>query len=107
MCAVLVVEAEHAVDKFHFEHNHKGAWCQKNVNSHSHPELNAIGNTSICEQRFKHFGRFKHALRYMNRPRFNWMLLVIYLYCCRSSAYRSRWHMSSIITKYLSQLGFT
>ncbi|KAF5825328.1 hypothetical protein DUNSADRAFT_11608 [Dunaliella salina] len=47
-----VKEAEHCVDRFHFVHNHKGVWCDLNVNPFTMEELKGV-NTEICEQRFK------------------------------------------------------
>mmetsp|Transcript_17880 Transcript_17880/g.30666 ORF Transcript_17880/g.30666 Transcript_17880/m.30666 type:complete len:206 (-) Transcript_17880:187-804(-) len=69
-------EPHHAVDKFHFIHNHKGLWCEKMVNPLSLPALDGI-NTEVCEQRFKHINKFSSMLRPMRRERFNWLLLTI------------------------------
>ena len=47
-----VTKALHAVDKFHFVHNHKGAWCDAFVNPYKVEELNGV-NTEVCEQTFR------------------------------------------------------
>ncbi|KAL6751136.1 hypothetical protein V8C86DRAFT_2440210 [Haematococcus lacustris] len=68
--------ASHAVDVFHFVHNHKGVWCDKMVNPLNVPALKGV-NTEVCEQRFHHINKYSGMLRRMSRERFNWTLLTI------------------------------
>ncbi|KAJ9530115.1 hypothetical protein QJQ45_023360 [Haematococcus lacustris] len=68
--------ASHAVDVFHFVHNHKGVWCDKMVNPLNVPALKGV-NTEVCEQRFRHINKYSGMLRRMSRERFNWTLLTI------------------------------
>jgi hypothetical protein len=74
--ARFVEEPLHAVDRFHFSHNHTGAWCAANVDPDRLPELLGC-NTSAAEQAFVSVGRHSLALRHMNEPRFRRMLLEI------------------------------
>ncbi|KAJ9504674.1 hypothetical protein QJQ45_030350 [Haematococcus lacustris] len=69
-------QASHAVDVFHFVHNHKGVWCDKMVNPFNVPALKGV-NTEVCEQRFRHINKYAGMLRRMSRERFNWTLLTI------------------------------
>lgn len=48
-----VMEAQHAVDKFHFVENHKGVWCDAFVNPFKLPALDNV-NTEVCEQSFRY-----------------------------------------------------
>lgn len=57
------------VDKFHFMHNHKGKWCNNNVNPLTNQFMLSANkglNTEVCEQRFKHIAGFKSVLHGMN-----------------------------------------
>jgi len=47
-----VTGAIHAVDKFHFLENHKGAWCDAMVNPYKVSALDDV-NTEVCEQSFR------------------------------------------------------
>ncbi|KAF5825531.1 hypothetical protein DUNSADRAFT_8962 [Dunaliella salina] len=49
-----VSEPYHAVDKFRFFENHKGAWCDAMANPFMLPSLDSV-NTEICEQSFKFY----------------------------------------------------
>ncbi|KAL6749234.1 hypothetical protein V8C86DRAFT_2852809 [Haematococcus lacustris] len=69
-------QASHAVDVFHFVHNHKGVWCDKMVNPFNVPALKGV-NTEVCEQRFRHINKYAGMLRRMSQERFNWTLLTI------------------------------
>lgn len=64
------------VDKFHFNENHTGAYCARHCSPHSVPEL-IKANTQVAEQSFKYVARFKHSFRYMNKQRFNFMLMMV------------------------------
>ena len=64
------------MDKFHFDKNHIGIWCNKFVNPNNVAALDGI-NTEVCEQRFKHLNKFGPMLRHMKRERFKWTLLSI------------------------------
>jgi hypothetical protein len=76
----LTKDVDFAVDFFHFRENHTGAYCMRETNPHKYPVLtdprNQV-NMSIAEQSFKYVARFKHAFRYMNYRRFNFMLLLV------------------------------
>lgn len=69
-------EALHAVERWHFDKNHVGIWCDKNVNPRRLNQLQGV-NQVICEQRFRHVNRYAGAFRQMKRERFQWMLLMI------------------------------
>ncbi|KAF5827538.1 hypothetical protein DUNSADRAFT_485 [Dunaliella salina] len=71
-----VSEPYHAVDKFHFFKNHKGAWCDAMVNPFMLPSLDGV-NTEICEQSFKFINRYQYLLRHQKKERFAEMLLNI------------------------------
>jgi hypothetical protein len=66
------------VDKFHFDTNHTGKYCTLHCSPYKFPQLKHA-NMSVCEQRFKWLGKFSSAFRYMNRVRFNFMLLLLTL----------------------------
>ncbi len=56
----------------------QGEWCKANVNPYKIPLLkHNKANLSVCEQRFSWMKHFKYSFRYMNKQRFNFMLLVV------------------------------
>jgi len=100
-----VTDCDKTVDKFHFLKNHKGrcavGWrsitqavppslrasrmelslvprrfCNQYVNPSNYPVLEGF-NTSICEQRFVHFGKYKFVFRHLNEVRSSRMLLEV------------------------------
>lgn len=78
----LLDEATLLVDKFHFIHNHKGKWCDANVNPLTNPSLQAAAaeggiNTQVCEQRFKYIAGYKYVMRNMTYTHFWWYALMI------------------------------
>jgi hypothetical protein len=70
-------------DTFHFDKNHKGAYCHQRCNPHKVEALNAIKGTrggrnlSMAEQQFSILGRHRRSLNHMNRARFQFMLMKI------------------------------
>lgn len=66
------------VDKFHFNENHTGDYCTANCSPHALPELDDVtANTQVAEQSFKNLAEFKKVFRYMNKARFNFMLMLV------------------------------
>jgi hypothetical protein len=74
--AVELAKCRMVVDKFHFDHNHTSKYCTLNCSPHAIPELRQA-NMSICEQSFKRIGKYKGSFRFMNKTRFNFMLLLL------------------------------
>lgn len=64
------------VDKFHFNKNHPGENCAANCSPHALPELDHA-NTEVAKQNFKNLAEFKKVFRYMNKARFNFMLMLV------------------------------
>ncbi|GAQ84248.1 hypothetical protein KFL_001820010 [Klebsormidium nitens] len=79
MCAktkAFVEKVKKLVDKFHYSKNHVGKWCKENVSPFLYPELEGA-NMSVCEQRFKWFGKYRWLARNMNQRRFQFLLLIL------------------------------
>lgn len=65
------------VDRLHFRNHKKShAYCQKNCNPDSKPELVGV-NTEICEQSFKWFNRHSTSANQMSPARFMFFLLYL------------------------------
>lgn len=73
-----VEETIHVVDKFHFQKNHKGAWCDLNTNPYKVKALmDGRTNMSVCEQRFKHVGKYSGTFRQLGEERFAAMIQIV------------------------------
>ena len=64
------------VDRFHYDFNHTSKYCTMHCSPHSIPELRGA-NMEVCEQVFKKLGKYAGSFRYLNRVRFNFMLLLL------------------------------